>query len=198
MWHYTLTCGQSAGRQYASMIGWAPGDTNWADIGTHLEAFVVRKSVSHHHHSIWQGEACKGVPKSRDNGAELILPSFDRSTQFVWFLKHFRQASRDLCSLYSSSGPGTLSWSLTFFLGSFLEGNRSFPCILFGWDEGFTISPHLDWVKLEMYMEAVIEREWRCTCRLWSSEFGYMLRGQNWPSLEMNMQDMLEAVGCHK
>jgi hypothetical protein len=63
---------------------------------------------------------------------------------------------------------------------------RPWECILRG----------RNWVSLEIYvkgddhmnLEAVIEREWRCTWRLWSSEFGHM-------HLEaMNVEDVIERV----
>ena len=57
---YIYTYGQSACRRYSSVIGVAPGDADWDNVGMHLEAFVARKSVSHHRLSIWQGEASGG------------------------------------------------------------------------------------------------------------------------------------------
>jgi len=48
--------------------------------------------------------------------------------------------------------------------------------------------------SLTMYLEAVIERVERCTCRPWSIEFGYALWGRDWASLEMHFEAVIEQV----
>jgi len=48
--------------------------------------------------------------------------------------------------------------------------------------------------SLEMQLEAMIERLWRCTWRPRSSEFGDALGGRNQGSLEMNLQPVIERV----
>ena len=47
------------------------------------------------------------------------------------------------------------------------------------------------WVNSEMHLEAVIERVWRCTWRLRSSELRDALGGRDWVSLEMHLEAML-------
>jgi len=54
-----------------------------------------------------------------------LLPSFHRSTQFVWFLKHSCRAFIDPRNLCGSSPPGSLSHPLNLFLCSSSQ-NRSF------------------------------------------------------------------------
>jgi len=49
-----------------------------------------------------------------------------------------------------------------------------------------------DRVNSEMQLEAVIERDWRCTWRPYSSEFGYALGGCDRASLEMHLEAMIE------
>ena len=45
-----------------------------------------------------------------------------------------------------------------------------------------------------MHLEAVIERIWRCTWRLSSSEFGDALGGRHRASLEMHFEVVIERV----
>jgi len=107
------------------------------------------------------------------------LPSFHRSTQFVWFLTHSSQAFIDPCNLCGSSWPGIPSYPLTLFLRSSSQ-NGSFSGILFGYyarcggvlmmgclPSSSTVSPHRDRVNLEMDSEAVIVRTWRLIVRVW-------------------------------
>jgi len=48
-----------------------------------------------------------------------------------------------------------------------------------------------DWVNSEMHLEAVIERVWRCTWRLRSSELRDALAGRDRVSLEMHLEAMI-------
>jgi len=96
-----------------------------------------------------------------------LLPSLQRSTQFVWFL----------------SRPCTSSNHLTLFLHSY-DRNRSFSWIHFGCRASSAVSPHHDCVNLEMYMEAVVEPVWRCTWRRRLSELRNAYRGRNGTTLE--------------
>jgi hypothetical protein len=55
---YRNTYGQTANRQYQSLIWWVSGDTDWNNIEMHLDAIVRGISDSlHHGHSVCQGEA---------------------------------------------------------------------------------------------------------------------------------------------
>jgi len=49
-----------------------------------------------------------------------------------------------------------------------------------------------DWVNSEMHLEAVIERVWRCTWRLRSSELRDALGGRDRASLEMHLETEIE------
>jgi len=65
---YIYAYSKSGCRRYSSICGGAPGDAHRENFKMHLEAVVVEKSVSYHHHSVWQGEAGGGVRRYRDNG----------------------------------------------------------------------------------------------------------------------------------
>ena len=103
--------------------------------------------------------------------------SFDRPTQFVWFLMHSFQAFIDPRNLCGSSWPGIPAYPLTLFLRSSSK-NRSFSRIPFGCHvrcggvlmmgclpSSATISPHRDRVNSEIHSEAMIEQVCRCTWR---------------------------------
>ena len=93
-------------------------------------------------------------------------------------------------NLCSSSRPGTYSYSFTIFLYSSSSENCFFSSILFRFHWGSAISPCHDRVKWEMYLEAVIRRDWRCTWRPKSSEFGDNLGGH----IHLRLKDYLETV----
>jgi len=89
-----------------------------------------------------------------------LLPSFRRSTQFVWFIM--------------AGYPFVSSHPLSTLLLEplFLTNSLRIPCDIGGvlmmgcLPSSSTVSPHRDRVNLEMHSEAVIERIWRYTWRL--------------------------------
>jgi len=126
-----------------------------------------------------------------------FLQNFYKSMQCVWFLTYscehsefFRicivahallRAFNDPCNLCGWSWLGTHSYPQTLFLHS-LSQNCSFTGILFrchqrwgrvlmmdtySWSS--TFETHSDRVNVEMYVEAMIEKAWRCNWRTWSS-----------------------------
>jgi len=200
---------QCGHRQYSSVIGGAPGDTNWLNLEMHLEAVVAGKSILHHcSNSVWLGEDSRGhtdtgitemdwgmgswpshveeteqrgvdwVTRStylRDPGVDrhhliirnthyifpsslphTLLPRFDRSYRFVWFLTHSSWAFINPHTLCGSSWPGMPSYFLTLFL-CYLSQNSYFSQISFRSSWSSTVSPHCDCVHLEMYLEVMIE-----------------------------------------
>jgi len=101
-----------------------------------------------------------------------LLPSFDSSTHFGWFLMHSCQAFIDPRHLCGSSSPGIPSYPLTLFLQCSSQ-NCSFSRIRFRCHAGCgtvlmmgclpsssTSSPQHDEVNLVVHSEAVIE--WVC------------------------------------
>ena len=48
--------------------------------------------------------------------------------------------------------------------------------------------------SLEIHLEAIIERVWRCTWRPWSSEFRDALGGCDWVRLETHFEAVIERV----
>jgi len=156
-----------------------------------------------------------------------LLPSFHRSTHYVWFLTHSCQAFIDPPNLCGSSWPGIPWCPLTLFL-CFSSKNHSFSGMPFGSHVGCggvlmigsplsssCISPHRDWVNVEMqsgaviewvcwprswviagsnrvsletHLESVIERGWKCSWEPWS----WILGARNCASLEIYLEDVLE------
>jgi len=55
-------------------------------------------------------------------------------------------------------------------------------------------SPYTNSRSLMMYLEAMIERVWRCTGKPWSSEFGDALGGRDRVNSEMHLEAMREQV----
>jgi len=51
-----------------------------------------------------------------------------------------------------------------------------------------------DRVNLEMHLEAVIDRVWRCTGKPWSSEFGDAFGDRDWVNSEMHWEAVIERV----
>jgi len=108
------------------------------------------------------------------------LPSFHRSTQFVWLLTHSYQAFIEPLNLCGSSQPGIPSYPLNVSLrlssqnGSFLRivigcYARCGGVLMMSWlTSSSTVSPHRDRVNLKMHSDALIVGTWR----LWLSEFG--------------------------
>jgi len=146
----------------------ATGSIYLGDLGVDRHHLIIRNT-----HSIFL-----------TSWSHALLPSFHRSTQFVWFLTNSCQAFIDPRNLCGSSWPGTHSYPLTLFLCSSSQ-NRSFSRIPSGCHGrcggvlmmGFlpfssTDSPHPDRMNSEIHSEAVIERVWRCTWRPQSSMLG--------------------------
>jgi len=124
-----------------------------------------------------------------------IMPSFHWSTQFVWFI----MAGFPFISSYpllTLLKPERLllnnsHWMLCEVRRSVDNGLSAFELHPFTtpWS-----SEHRDalWGRDRTNLEAVIERVWRYTWRLWSSEFVDALRGLNWASLEMHLEAMIK------
>ena len=55
-----------------------------------------------------------------------------------------------------------------------------------------SVSPHRDQVNLVMHSEAAIERVWRCTWRLYSSDLGDELGGSDPVRVEMHLVAAIE------
>ena len=129
--------------------------------------------VDRHHHTIQN--VCSIFPSSC---CHALLPSYHRSTQFVWFLTHFCQAFIDQRNSGCSWSPNLKLFPLTCFVQTSHQ-NHSIPRCLF-WcyskcgrilimsalHTRFAIWLHCDQVCLEMYLEAIIEWVLRCTGRL--------------------------------
>jgi len=54
-----------------------------------------------------------------------------------------------------------------------------------------------DWASWVMHMEAVIERVWRCTCRLWSSEIGGVLGSGRFGGRRDGTWDSIHWLTCN-
>jgi len=101
------------------------------------------------------------------------LLSFHRSTHFMWFLIHSCQAFIDPRIICGSSWPDIPLYPATLFIPSLCQ-NGLFWKIIFECyarcsgvlmmccqPSSSTVSPHLDWVNLDMCFKAVIVRTWR-------------------------------------
>jgi len=55
-----------------------------------------------------------------------------------------------------------------------------------------------DWSSLEMHSEAVTERVWRCTCRLWLSEIGGVLGGSRFGGRRDGSWDSIHWLTCDR
>jgi len=77
---------------------------------------------------------------------------------------------------------------------SSLRQNRSCSWIPIRCRERSTGSPHHDWVSLEMYFEAMIERVWRCTWRMRRSELRDALGGCNRASFGMHFEAEIKRI----
>jgi len=118
------------------------------------------------------------------------------------FSRTICQAFIDPHNLCGSSWPGIPSYPVTLFLRS-LSQNHSFSLIPFGCParcsgvlmmgclpSSSTVSPHRDWVNLEMHSEAVIMPVWRCLGSPRWCELG----GHNRASLEIHWEAGIERV----
>jgi len=131
-----------------------------------------------------------------------LLPSFHRSTQFVWFLTHSCQALIDPCNLCGSSWIGIPSYPLTLFLHSLIQ-NRSFSRIPVRFHvrcsemwimgclrSGSTVSLHRNRLNLVTDFETVLEQLRRCTSKPQWSKLG----GHYHVGLERKLQAVIEPV----
>ena len=132
--------------------------------------------------------------REEENGEELILPSFPRFTQFVWFLTHSCRSFTDPWILCSSLRPGSPCYPLTLFLPTFPCENFSLSCILFGFQEGSAFSQQRNRVNFGMNWEAMIKWDIWCTWTPRLSEFGDALEGQDWAGWEMHLEAEMEWV----
>jgi len=139
----------------------ATGSIDLGDPGVERHRLIIRNT-----HSI--------LPSALSHA---LLPSFHRSTRFVWFLRDSCQALIDPCNFCESSWPGIPVYPNTLFQRSSSQ-KSSFSRIPFGCHarcggvlmmgslpSSSTDSPHRDRVNSEIRSEAVIERVWRCTWR---------------------------------
>jgi len=177
----------------------ATGSTYLWDSGVHRHHCIIQNT-----HSIFPSP-CSHAP----------LPSFHRSTQFVWLLMHSCQAFTDRSNLCGWSWRGIPSYPLTLVL-CLCSLNRSWSRIPFGWHvrcgrmlkmgclallfNRFTALWSSEFgdslggrhqVSLEKHLEVVIEWVWRYTWKLWSSDYGYALRGCHRASLEMHLEAVI-------
>jgi len=68
---YVYEYGQSGYSHYSNVIAGGPRYTNWATWEMHLEAIVMRQSVSHHHHQFGGERPTWGICQYRNNGGGL-------------------------------------------------------------------------------------------------------------------------------
>jgi len=54
-----------------------------------------------------------------------------------------------------------------------------------------------DWLNSQIHSEAVIEQDWTCRCRAWSSKFAHPLWGQNRASLKIHHLQNVIRSGSH-
>jgi len=196
------------------------GGHDWVIFEMHLEAMMERDWRSTWTQSM---DTHCIIPSSLSH---TLLPSIHRSTHHVWFLAHSCQVFTDPGNSCGSSWLGNPWCQLTLSQCS-LSQNHSFSRMPFGSHVGCgrvsmmgcmpsssSVSPHCDWVNVELHsraviewvwrpwsygiggrnrvslethLEAVIEWGWRCTWRLWLSEAGDALGGRDYEYLEAIM-----------
>jgi len=141
------------------------------------------------------GETCgltgTGPGLDRQEAAGLVSVRFWKRTTPCFWCKPGPQARYPdpllTLNVCGSSSLGTPSYTLTLYLHT-MSHNHSLSHIPFGWHVSSPRSSHLDCLDIVMYLEAVIERVGRCTCRPRSSEFRHALRGCNGSKLEVKIK----------
>jgi len=152
------------------------------NIGMHFETFVARNPVSHNHwDSIWQG--CRKWAY----GDTAITQYGDTETMEM---KYSCWAFIDSHNLCSSSWPGTPAYSLILYLCSSTTENCYFSSKSSECHEASAVWPHRHYVNIEMYLEAIIDWDWKDTWRPRSNKFG----DAHWCHVLLIFQVNLETV----